>query len=105
MAQFNENVQLTRNTFPSLQELTVILYEEQFNRILNIVKTRILNAYNNIPPLNNNVARLLNNEFNNIPMQVITDVKTFLQTQKGYTITDSEDINGNIIGWRINLPA
>jgi hypothetical protein len=120
MAQFNENNQLTRDTFPNLQDLTTILYDDQFNRVLNIVKNRILAAHNNIivapvinngvapigaPVINNGVARLHNNDFINIPMQVITDVKNFLRNQKGYTIMDSEDMNGNIIGWRINLPA
>ena len=66
-------------------------------------------AHNNIIPVpvvnNNRIARLLNNDFNNIPDQVITDVKAFLRNQKGYTILDSEDMNGNINGWRINLPA
>lgn len=96
---FHENIQITRETFPSLTELQAILYQDDFNTVLNTVKQRIIQAKRT----NMNFARLTLIDFNMIPYQVVSDVKDFLRKSRGYTIVDIED-NANVVtGWKINF--
>jgi hypothetical protein len=95
--QFNMNNNVTRNTFPSLVELQDILYDMDFNNILNMVKNRILMEKSN----GNNYARFMNVDFMNIKPQIVNDVKLYLRNEKNYTITDIEDVAGVHIGWKI----
>ena len=44
--------------------------------------------------------RMISTELNNYTPQLIDDVKQFL-IEKGYKITEIEDINSNIIGWKL----
>ena len=94
---FNNNV--TRETFPSLVELQDILYDMDFNNILNMVKNRILMEKTN----GNNFARFMHMDFANIKPQIVNDVKLFLRNKKNYIITDVEDVGGVHIGWKINF--
>ena len=79
MPNFNENVLITRESFPSLTELQAILYQDDFNAVLNITKNRIIQAKRT----NMNFARLTLIDFNMIPMQVVSDVKVFLRKGRG----------------------
>lgn len=96
---FHENVLLTRDTFPTLTELQAILYQDDFNTVLNTVKHRMIQAKRT----NINFARLTQQDFNMIPTQVVSDVKDFLRKSRGYTIVEIED-NANInTGWKISF--
>jgi hypothetical protein len=92
LLQFNENILITRESFPSLTELQAILYKEDFNTVLNTVKQRIIQAKRT----NMNFARMTLLDFNMIPLQIVNDVKDFLRKDRGYTIVDIED-NANIV--------
>jgi len=97
--QFHENVLITSETFPSLTELQNILYQDDFNAVLNLVKNRIIQAKRT----NMNFARLTLIDFNMISPQIVSDVKVFLRKGRGYTIVDIED-NANVVtGWKISF--
>lgn len=96
---FNECITITKNEFPSLDELKDIFYENNFNNILNTVKNRIIVAKRT----NLDSARMQNADFVNIPQNVINDVKKFLREERKYVLTDIEDNAGVSVGWKINL--
>lgn len=90
------NSKVTGNTFPSRENLIEILYENQFNCILQLIKTKILNAEN----ANLNSIRVLVSDISQFKAQIVTNVKAWL-TGKGYTITEIEDGNGQSTGWKL----
>lgn len=94
--QFNENIQTTRDSFPSLNELQEIFYKEDFNNLLNTIKNRIIMAKR----VNTNFARINMPELMNISQAVITDVKQFLRNM-GYIVTDVEDNAGIASGFKV----
>ena len=96
--QFNENTIVTSDTFPSLVQLQQVFYTEDFNNLLNIIKNRIIAAKRT----NFIVARILNNDITNFPLQVVTDVKVLLRN-RGYNITEIEDANGISTGFKITF--
>jgi len=91
------NSKVTGNTFPSRENLIEILYENQFNCILQLIKTKILNVANE----NLNSIRVLVPDVAHFKPQIVTSVKTWL-TDKGYTITEIEDANGQSTGWKLS---
>ena len=95
---FNENSQVTRETFPCLTELQDIFYKEDFNALLYLVKNRMIQAKR----MNQNHARINNPEIANLHQTVVTDVKQFLRT-KNFTITEIEDNAGIASGWKVNF--
>jgi hypothetical protein len=97
--QFLEVVQTNRVTFPHLNELQQIFYEDDFNTILNIIKNRIIMARRT----NNKDARILHNELMNISQPIINDVKLYLKNERGYIITEIEDINNNYVGFKVSF--
>lgn len=91
------NSKVTGNTFPSRANLVELLAEDQFNRILQLVKTKILNASNE----NLNSIRVMVADVTQFKVQIVSNVKTWL-TGKGYTITEIEDVTGQSIGWKLS---
>jgi len=91
------NSTVSGSTFPDKTNLVSILTQEHFNRLLQLIKTKILNA-----SLENlNFIRILNPETIQFKGTIVTGVKTFL-SGKGYTITDIEDVVGQTIGWKLS---
>jgi hypothetical protein len=91
------NSTVSGSTFPDKTNLVSILTQEHFNRLLQLIKTKILNA-----SLENlNFIRIHNPETMQFKATTITGVKTFL-SGKGYTITDIEDVVGQILGWKLS---
>ena len=95
---FNEVVQISREEFPSLNELKEIFYKEDFNMVLNTVKNRMIQAKR----MNTNFARMTIQDFSMIPEKVVSDVKDCLK-KYGYTIVDIEDNVNVVIGWKISF--
>ena len=95
---FNENTMLSRDTFPSKNDLTNFFNKEDFNRLLNTVKNNILQSKR----MNTTSTRINIPDMINISPQIISDVKDFLRS-KGYVITEVEDVGGISSGWRINF--
>ena len=91
------NSKVTGNTFPSRANLVEILDEDQFNRILQLVKTKILNASNE----NLTSIRVMVADVAQFKTQIVTNVKTWLGG-KGYTITEIEDAVGQPTGWKLS---
>jgi len=88
---------VTRDTFPCKQELNELFNENQFNRLLQYIKTQI-----NTAQLENiNFVRILNTQVQHYTPQIIANIKLFL-TNKHYTIVDIEDIDNNTIGWKFS---
>ena len=96
--EFNENTLLTRESFPSKNDLTNIFYREDFNRLLNTVKNNIVQAKR----MNIHNARISIPDMINISQQIVNDVKQFLR-DKGFTITEVEDMGGASSGWKITF--
>jgi hypothetical protein len=96
--EFNENSQVTRETFPCLKELRDIFYKEDFNALLYLIKNRIIQAKR----ANQNSARINYPEIANLPQQVVTDVKHCLRT-KDFIIVDVEDAAGVASGFKVNF--
>ena len=88
--------EITRENFPTANNLTNILYNYNFNKLLTIIKDKIIIANMN----NNNYIKLLNNDLLNILQNIINDVKTFL-INNGYQIILVEDTNNINIGLKI----
>ena len=90
------NSKVTGNTFPSRNNLVEILSEDQFNRILQMIKSKILNAaLENVTSIRVMVADVAQ-----FKAQIVTNVKAFL-AGKGYTITEIEDSVGQSTGWKL----
>jgi len=88
---------VNRDTFPCKQELNELFNENQFNRLLQYIKTQI-----NTAQLENiNFVRILNTQVLQYTPQIIANIKLFL-TNKHYTIVDIEDIDNNTIGWKFS---
>lgn len=85
---------INRNNFPSADNLRSIIYNNNFNRFLNIVKTKI-DAVNNL-----NYIRILNNELVNIPVDIIIEGKIYL-SNSGYKIIQLEDVANTSIGFKV----
>jgi hypothetical protein len=91
------NSKVTGNTFPSRANLVEILTEDQFNRILQLVKTKILNASNE----NLSSIRVMVADVAQFKVQIVSNVKNWL-VGKGYTITEIEDATGQSTGWKLS---
>ena len=92
---FPEDINI--DNFPNRTELNIKLYDYNVKRLLNRIKNDIIIS------TNNNITNTLihNNtllQFNN---NIIDNVKALL-IDLDYRITDVEDINNNIIAWRIS---
>ena len=88
---------VSRNTFPNKQELNEQFNEDQFNRLLQYIRTLI----NNARLENINFVRILNTLITHYTPQIISDVKLYLQN-KQYIIVDIEDANANYVGWKLS---
>lgn len=94
---FNEQRNITADTFPSFTALQDILFREDMNQFLNMIKNRIIQAKRgNIP-----FVRILQAEQGIYSQHVINETKSFLAV-RGYVITELEDVAGVSIGWKIN---
>jgi len=89
--------QVTRQTFPSASKSRLIFYEMNFNRLLDIIKNKMVNANN----INTTFIKLLTNEIATFAANITTDVIKFLGEQE-YTIVEIEDVNGIRVGWKIS---
>lgn len=91
------NSNITENTFPNKDNLIEILKEDQINRILKMIKNKIL-----IASIENNTSiRVLLIDTNMFKISNVTFVKTFL-VNKGYVITEIEGVAGEQIGWKLS---
>lgn len=97
MSHFNFiNSQVTMNTFPCRDELNNIIYNINFDSILNIIKNKIIIANSN----NNNYIRIIPADYSHVSTDTVNGIKKFLR-EKGYTVTDIEDLNGINQGFKI----
>ena len=92
----SNNSQVTRDTFPDKTTLVTMITQDQFNRLLQVIKTKIINA----SILNLEFIRILNTETTQFKAATITCVKTFL-SNKSYSITEIEDATGQSTGWKL----
>ena len=88
---------ISKVTFPNKCSLNNILYENQFNRLLQLIKVYI----NSASVENINYIRILNSQTTQYTSNIISNVKSFLKN-KDYIIIDIEDINSNSIGWKLS---
>jgi hypothetical protein len=87
---------LSRDNFPSKDNLVNLLYNIKFNNLLTNIKNKILDANTN----NLNYIRLTPNDLHNNTLELIEDFIHFLTTKK-YTISRIEDENNNNLGYKI----
>jgi hypothetical protein len=96
MEFLNINIKSSDN-FPSAQDLKTMLDTNNFNRVLELIRLRIIDANNR----NENFIRINNPEFIGFTNKTICDVKSFL-VNKGYIIANIENDNLAQIGWRLS---
>ena len=87
---------LSRDNFPSKDNLVNLLYNIKFNNLLTNIKNKILDANN----YNLNYIRLTPNDTFDHSLELIEDLLNFLKTKK-YTITSIEDENSVSLGYKI----
>lgn len=93
--EFKEGVAITREDFPSVAQFKRICEINNFNRLLDMLKQRMILANNSNQPY----ARVVVSDYSCFPAGTVTEVKSFL-VEKGYRITEIEDANGNPQGWK-----
>uniref|UniRef100_A0A6C0H8Y9 Uncharacterized protein n=1 Tax=viral metagenome TaxID=1070528 RepID=A0A6C0H8Y9_9ZZZZ len=91
-------ININESNFPHSDNIRNIIYNHQFNKLLQHIKTEIINCTST--NLNNN-----NIKFNLVtialyPPEIINDVKNYLKT-KNYKNVDIEDAQGNVVGWKL----
>jgi hypothetical protein len=89
---------VTKESFPSLEELHTIFYKEDFSSFLQLVKNRIIQAKR----ANLTFARFHLPDVNPFPQLVVTDVKQFLRS-KHFALTEVEDAAGTPCGFKIGF--
>jgi hypothetical protein len=82
--------------FPDKASLNECFFQENFNRLLHLVRTRMIDANT----FNNNFCRILNPDTANYKPNVVTSVKSFL-IGKGYVISEIETPDGIPSGWKL----
>ena len=87
-----------KHNFPSKNDLITILYNTNFNKLLNKIKDDIL-AANELSNNINNIA-FYNNTLTLYSNNLILDVKEHLKNLN-YKINDIENADHVIIGWRV----
>jgi hypothetical protein len=91
------NNRVSRGSFLSRNQVKNILEEHNFNRILEIIKLKMLTANQS----NNTMIKIQNSELTNFQPTMVDNVKEFLMGLD-YKITDIEDPNGILTGWSIS---
>lgn len=87
-----------RDTFPSRNSLIQTFNEQKFNSLLSCIKSKIDNA--NL--INLNYIKMYNiSDLTNYNNETIINIRSFL-LNNGYFIIELEDINSNIIGWKLS---
>jgi hypothetical protein len=97
MNNFESN-RVNRDTFPSLLELHQVLYDINFDNLLNLIKNLIVNANR----MNQNFVRVNTNDLNQYNQNIIDEMRNYL-VNKGYTVIIIEDPTGVNMGWKINF--
>lgn len=95
--EFSQDIQATRENFPSAEQFSQLCVKNNFNRVLDMVKKKMFSAN-----LSNQIfTRVLIPDTIQFPSESVRDVKVFLAA-RGYIITEIEDDVGNYRGWKLS---
>jgi hypothetical protein len=87
----------TPETFLNANEMREKFFRDDVNSILTMITNRFLQSRRNP------IIRMLQAELQAYPVDVVQYVKSLLNT-RGYVLTDIEDNNNNVLGFKISLP-
>lgn len=87
----------TPETFLNANEMREKFFRDDVNSILTMITNRFLQSRRNP------IIRMLQAELQTYPVDVVQYVKSLLNT-RGYVLTDIEDNNNNVLGFKISLP-
>ena len=93
----NDASKLNSSTFPTKNNLNLALYEYNFNKMLVIIRCKIVEANNR----NEQYIRVMNPDLNMFNIKIVDDVKKFL-SQKEYNISNIENENNILLGWKLS---
>lgn len=94
---FTEVNKINANNFPSSNILNSLLDEQNFNKILLLIRGKIIEANTR----NDQYIRMMNPELISFNQKIVDSVKKFL-LQKEYIITNIENENLALIGWKLS---
>ena len=95
--EFSQDIQATRENFPSAKQFNQLCAKNNFNRVLDMVKRKMFSA--NLS--NQTFIRVLIPDTSPFPSESVRDVKVFLAAQ-GYSIIEIEDGAGISHGWKLS---
>jgi len=91
-------ININESNFPHSDNIKNIIYNHQFNKLLQHIKNEIINSTS--INLNNNNIKINLATIALFPVEIIVDVKNYLKN-KNYKNVDIEDPQGNITGWKL----
>lgn len=97
VVDFSQDTSATRLNFPSAAQFQQLCAKNNFNRVLDMVKSKMFAANGCFQSF----ARVTNADTTPFPATIVKDVKDFLVSQ-GYTITEIEDGVGVSQGWKLS---
>lgn len=95
--KFDEQTELNRDTFPKCHLLKRFSHQYHFNKILNIVKNRMIDAIHS----NQTSVKISKMELNPISNEIFDILKEFLIYEREYIVYDVIDQNNVFVGIRI----
>ena len=93
---FTDNVEVTLESFPSMNELRDIFFRNDVHQALQMIKSRILQSKRD----QLDFIRIIPGDI--LTVEITQYVKQFLRNQ-GYTIIELETNEGVSIGWKMNF--
>lgn len=95
--KIEKTIEVTSLTFPNKNKLKSLIFESNFNKFINLLKSRMISAIS----LNQTFVLIKNIDIESNTLITFSDVKKFL-VEKCYIINELEDVTGNRVGWRIS---
>ena len=90
--------QYDEETFPTKMEMVRFLAKERIHSLLSLIRAKMLDVTN----ADTFIILNMDNDLQNYTPEIIIKVKTIL-INKGYEITERENINGIPCGFKINF--
>lgn len=87
---------VSSETFLTANEMREKFFRDDVNTILTMITNRLFQSKRNP------IVRMLQTELQLYPLDVITFTKTILH-ERGYILTDIEDNNGILLGFKISI--
>ena len=90
--------QYDEETFPTKMEMVRFITKERIHSLLSLIRAKMLDVTN----ADTFIILNMDNDLQNYTPEIIIKVKTIL-INKGYEITERENINGIPCGFKINF--